>query len=830
MYKTGKINISTVIPDKLSYLKEISNNLWWTWNHNAKRIFKQIDSELWDNTNQNPVAFLRQVNQLKLVDRLSDENFMSLYSEVVDEYKAYIGTRTTRENIKIAYFSAEYGLHHSVPIYSGGLGVLSGDHCKSASDLNIPFTAVGLFYKQGYFMQKINQEGWQETEFSQLSLSSLPLSPVHDENGDSVYISVDLAGRSVSVKIWELNVGRIKLYLLDSDVEGNTHEDRSITARLYGGDHETRIQQEIILGIGGSRALDALGIKPDVYHMNEGHSSFLGLELLRKLIHDNGLSFDAARQVCSSMLAFTSHTPVPAGNDVFHEYLIDKYLTNFWILLKIDRMTFMGLGSRTYDNNFNMTILALKLSGIKNGVSELHGAVTRNMFNDLWSNIPEDEVPITHITNGVHTLSWISSEFYDLYNKYMPSDWVQNIHDPKIWSNVNDIPSTKIWEAHCKLKHDLADYLSNESTELIFNPDALTIGFARRFATYKRADLIFRDIKRLAKLANDSQRPIQLIFAGKAHPADRPAQEIIKKIHEISKSNDFRNKVIVLENYDISIAMKLVSGVDVWLNNPRRPLEASGTSGQKVCINGIVNFSVLDGWWCEGYNEENGWIIGDDTFYPNEHLQDRADSESLYATLENRIIPAYYDRNSDGVPEKWVQIMKQSIVSVTPLFSTNRMVTDYYEKIYKVLMQKHTAIIENNYKKAYELSEWKSYISSKWQSVSIKEDSLNKQSLKSINALMGKNIAMKAIVHSNGIDPHNLKVELYYGILDKQGFITNANTVDMALTETLDNNTLVYSTDFHTKDSGEYSYTFRVYPINEELINQYDTGLIKWVY
>ncbi len=835
MYKTGRIIVSSVLPDKLSRLREIAYNIWWSWNYRAKELFAAIDNALWDKVSENPVAFLHQVSQSRLAACIKDSGFMNRYYELLSEFDAYMSEGSRIAGIHTAYFSAEYGLHHSIPIYSGGLGVLSGDHCKSASDLNLPFTAIGLFYRQGYFTQRINPEGWQETEFSYLNVAALPLKKVVQDNGHPLLISVEFPGRMLYAAIWQLNIGRIKLYLLDTDTDMNSREDRSLTARLYGGDHETRIQQELLLGIGGSRALDALGIKPTVYHMNEGHSAFLGLELLRKLTEEKGLSFDTAREACSSMLSFTTHTPVPAGNDVFHEYLIDRYLTSIREKLGMDRQTFMNLGSRGYDNNFNMTLLALKLSGIRNGVSELHGAVSRSMYNDVWPDVPEDEIPVTHITNGVHTLTWLSSHFCRLYDRYLPQDWKNRLHDHQVWEHVRDIPSEELWLTHSKAKHELNEYISmlmqagsNGIYGEMHDPDALTIGFARRFATYKRADLIFRSIERLKLLMEDKERPVQIVFAGKAHPADRPAQEIIKRIHDISKSSGFKGKVLLIENYDMKLAKKLTEGVDVWLNNPRRPLEASGTSGQKVSINGIINFSVLDGWWCEGYNGKNGWVIGDDTFYTNDASQDSADSESIYSTLERKIIPLYYDRNEKGIPEKWVALMKESIRTITPVFSTDRMVSDYLDKIYRPLSSRNQQNIESSYRYAAAAAEWRSYIKSRWHNLSLSPE-INGNFLRTMSSTSNKPVEFRVTINTGGIDPNNLKVEFYYGEEDKDGMIINARSVQMNLIERKDEYTAIYGLNYVFEDGGEYIYTFRLYPVNEMLITPFDTGFMKWI-
>ncbi|NLD45983.1 MAG: glycosyltransferase family 1 protein, partial [Clostridiaceae bacterium] len=707
MYLFGKITVTAVIPDELSKLKDIAYNLWWSWNSDAIDLYREIDLALWEKLGKNPVRFLKEVSQKKLEAKVKDPDYMASYNDVVKKYESYMKDTDTwfirnfpdKKNHMIAYFSAEYGLNEVLPIYSGGLGVLSGDHCKSASDLGIPFTAIGLYYKQGYFSQHINNDGWQETIFTDLNTSNLPIKPALNHKGEQVRISVELPGRVVFANIWQVKVGRINLFLIDTDVEQNSPHDRGLTSRLYGGDQETRIQQEIFLGIGGAKVLEALGINATVYHMNEGHSAFLGLELIRRLVQDKRVPFKQAAEVVSSSVIFTTHTPVPAGNDVFPLEMIDRYFGNYWPSLGISRHEFLDLGLKIGDHqNFNMTVLALTLSGQRNGVSELHGAVSRNIFKNVWPGVPEEEVPIGHITNGIHTLTWLSPSIKYLYDKYLDKDWVDRLYDREVWDKVDKIPDEDLWKTHCVLKTKMISFVreklkqqrmaNGESIERVREVDtlldsnALTIGFARRFATYKRANLIFRDIARIQKLLNNPEKPMQIIFAGKAHPADGPAHEIIKNINDIARQEGFNGKVILVENYNMTLARNLVQGVDIWLNNPRRPLEASGTSGQKVCINGLINFSILDGWWCEGYNGKNGWVIGDDTFFDNEYYQDNADSESIYNTLEKQIIPTYFDRNENGVPEKWVAVMKESIKSNTSLYSTHRMVQDYTTKFY----------------------------------------------------------------------------------------------------------------------------------------------------
>jgi starch phosphorylase len=852
MYLLGKITVTAVIPDELKRLKDIAYNLWWSWNSEAIDLYREIDLALWEKLGKNPVRFLQEVSRSKIDQKLNDTEFMKNYNQVVENYDNYMSQKNTwfsetypdKTDHQIAYFSAEFGLNEVLPVYSGGLGVLSGDHCKSASDLGLPFVACGLFYKQGYFSQRINNEGWQETIFHDLNYSQLPVSPALDNNGVQIKISVELPGRVVSAKIWKVAVGRVFIYLMDTDVEENSPTDRLLTSRLYGGDQETRIQQEIFLGIGGIRVLDTLGIKATVYHMNEGHSSFLGLELIRKLVQNQNLNFKIAKEIVSSQVIFTTHTPVPAGNDIFPFHLIDKYFSNFWGQLGISRHEFIDLGSKIGDNqNFNMTVLALTLSGQRNGVSELHGAVSRNIFNNVWPSVPEDEVPIDYITNGIHTLTWLSPSYKYLYDKHMDHDWKEKLYDDAIWDKIDDIPDEDIWKTHCVLKTKMIGYIrdrirdqrikNGEPPEMIKEVDnlldsnALTIGFARRFATYKRANLIFRDLARIEKILNDKNMPVQIIFAGKAHPADRPAHEIIKNINDTARKNGFNGKVIIVENYNMTIARNLVQGVDLWLNNPRRPLEASGTSGQKVSINGIINFSVLDGWWCEGYNGKNGWIVGDNSNHTNEYQQDNTDSESMYSTLEKQIIPLYYSRNENGIPVRWVKVMKESIKSVSPKYSMHRMVQEYTNKFYVTSMKRIDEINNTNFEFAKNLSSWKNYIENNWSSLSIVAEKSDNHLL-DLRTLSGQSIEIKTKVYLGNIETSEVKVELLYGTVKNNSNLDTPKVIEMKMDKKENDGSYLYSAEINITEGGEYGYTFRIVPNNSEMINPFDLGLIKW--
>jgi len=852
MYLVGKINVISALPDKFKRLNDIAYNLWWSWNPEAIDLYREIDLELWEKVGKNPVRFLQEVSQKKLQVKLEEQAYMDRLDTVVADFDKYMTekdtwySRTYPEHTgkNIAYFSAEYGLNEVLPIYSGGLGVLSGDHCKSASDLGLPFTAIGLFYKQGYFSQRINIHGWQETCFNNLNISQLPVLPAFDASGRQAEISITFAGRTVFAKVWRVQIGRINLYLMDTDVAQNSPSDRALTSRLYGGDQETRIQQEIFLGIGGIRVLDALGIHPSVYHMNEGHSSFMGLELIRKLISERHLTFKEALQIVSASAVFTTHTPVPAGNDTFPLYMMDKYFGDFWGQLGISRYDFLELGlKKPEDQNFNMTVLALTLAGRKNGVSELHGAVSRDIFADVWPEVPKADVPITHITNGIHTLTWLSPKMKELYDKYLEPGWKNSIYDSSAFKGVDLIPDEELWNTHLELKQKLISFVrdrmkaqklaNGESMEAVrhvdsfLDPDALTIGFARRFATYKRANLIFRNLARIQNILNNPGKPVQVIFAGKAHPADGPAHEVIKNINDIAKQEGFYGKVILMENYNMTVARNLVQGVDVWMNNPRRPLEASGTSGQKVCINGIINFSILDGWWCEGYNRENGWVIGDETEFDNETSQDNIDSESIYDMLEQKIVPLFYKVNEKGIPVEWIAMMKNSIKSLAWNYSTDRMVKEYAERMYLPAMEGSEKLLNDNCSAARSLSSFKEHLKNNWAQVQLMAEK-NENELKDYKSDSGQELYLTVNAQFGAIDPSSVEVEVYYGTFEN-GSITSPRSARMDCVEKLGDSLYKYSINLKIEDGGEYAYTFRATPRHPDLINRFDTGLIRWV-
>lgn len=699
--------IDSKMPAKINRLPELAYNLWWSWNPEARELFRRLDYPLWSSTQHNPVQLLQEVRIEKLNKAAQDAAFIRLYNKVMLKMDKELSNgnlwfqqaHPDCADKTIAYFSAEFGLHNTLPIYSGGLGILSGDHTKEASDIGLPLVGIGFMYPQGYFRQRLPAHGWQEAVYEYLDFGRTPVRPVHDEHGNEIKVSVRIGGTDVYAKVWCVLVGRTRLYLMDTDVDDNAPWDRELSARLYSGGGDMRLRQEMMLGIGGVRVLRALGIQPAVWHMNEGHSAFLILEIIRELVV-TGIDFDtAAAQIRKSTL-FTTHTPVPAGHDAFAFHMMEKYFWGYWDELGISRERFLDLGGHqeSWGTAFNMTVLAIRFAGQANGVSKLHGEVSRDMWQNVWADKSGDDVPITHVTNGIHVPTWIAGEVNGLYNRYLGPNWLDRQDEPVIWQRIADIPDHELWGTHNILKRKFIHFLRERTRRRwlagehdamqvlvggrLLDPNALTIGFARRFATYKRATLIFKDLERLRALLLDIHRPVQIIFAGKAHPADDPGKHLIQEIYNLAKSNYLGGRVAFVEDYDMHIARYMKQGVDVWLNNPRRPREASGTSGMKAALNGIPNFSILDGWWVEGYNGANGWVIGDESEYDNDDARDWADANSIYETLENEIIPLYYDRDRDNIPRGWIEIMREAIRSCVPQFGTRRMLKDYTEQLY----------------------------------------------------------------------------------------------------------------------------------------------------
>jgi len=698
------------IPRRIKRLSDLAYNLWWVWHPEAQRLFKDIDELLWEDSYHNPIVFLRDVDRARLNAATNDRYFLDQYDRVMHEFDRYLKEKDTwfsksypdLTDELMAYFSFEFGLHESLMVYAGGLGILSGDHLKEASDLGIPLVAVGFVYTYGYFSQRISEDGWQHADNVPIDFNALPLIRIMDEDGEPVKISIDLPGRKAYARIYELNIGRVKLYLLHTNIPENDPKDRQLTDRLYISDLELRISQEILLGMGGVRALRALGYEPTAWHMNEGHSAFLTLERALEYVK-NGKSFDQASKIIKHSNIFTTHTPVPAGNDEFPLWLIDKYFVQVWSDLGLTRDEFINIAKIKQSwggDAFSMPILALKLSEFRNGVSELHGKVAQEMWRFLWPEKDVDEVPIGYITNGIHTETWLARRMGILFSRYLGSDWADHLDDPDLWAQIENIPDEEFWKVRRHLKRKLVAYIISRGREqwkttrvhpvqtiasgVLLDPYALTIGFARRFATYKRANLIFRDYDRLLNIVTNARMPVQFIFAGKAHPADEPGKQMIQEVYRAVKDARFGGRLAFLEDYDMNIARYMVQGVDVWLNTPRRPREASGTSGMKAALNGVLNFSVLDGWWREGYNGHNGWAIGDDIIRDDDlEKQDEMDALSLYDTLENEIVPMYYEqRSADNLPGEWIAHMKENIRTLAGQFSMRRMVKEYVNQYY----------------------------------------------------------------------------------------------------------------------------------------------------
>lgn len=699
------------LPVSLQRLADLAYNYWWSWSSDRATPFQNIDPQEWENCGHNPVTILKSAKYDRLTQLLEDPNYVKQISALEQEFDGYmnpqetwmskVAPQVTKEN-PIAYFCAEFGIHESLPIYSGGLGILAGDHLKSASDLGLPLIGVGLLYRQGYFRQRLNQEGWQEDYYVDNNFHEMPIELMTNDHGHPLTIELEIRQRMVKVQIWRVQVGRVSLYLLDTDRHDNDPIDRWLTGHLYGGNQETRIAQEVVLGIGGIRALKALGIKPSVYHLNEGHAAFCTLEIAREEIERTGKSFYDIEADVRQKCVFTTHTPVPAGHDVFSSDLMDSFFAQYWHQLHLSREQFLALGARRLGDPwepFGMTVLALRMCRTSNGVSELHGQVSRKMWTVLYPRCSENEVPIGYITNGIHAPTWTAPLMADLYNQYLDPDWKNNAVDPQMWAKVDNIPDQELWTRHQILKERLIAYTRHkvkkcrlargeeeyriQATDSLLDPKVLTIGFARRFSPYKRAYLLLHDFERSLRIFGNSQRPVQIVFAGKAHPADEEGKRIIQRLVEWCQHPELLNRVALIEDYDIYTGQKLVQGVDIWLNNPRRPLEASGTSGQKVCFNGGINCSVLDGWWCEGYQAGvNGWAIGEDAHTSDQELQDRIDSESLYRLLEEEIVPMYYNQDASGMSQSWVKMMKASIKTNAPLFNTDRMIADYVSQVY----------------------------------------------------------------------------------------------------------------------------------------------------
>ena len=839
-----KVLVQPVYSEEMRKLQELSRNIWWCWNVDAVELFESIDPEAWKATEQNPVALMEGLSVEQIKDLENNEDFVERLNNVYDQFKQYMAQPTQQKDL-IAYFSMEYGLMKSLKIYSGGLGILAGDYMKQASDSNANMVGIGLLYRYGYFAQEITVSGEQRAEYIPQKFSQLPLKPVRNENGDWIMVSIAFPGRSVYAKAWRVNVGRVGLYLLDTDIEENSPEDRGITSRLYGGDSEMRIKQEMFLGVGGIRLLEALGLKPTIYHCNEGHAAFSGLERLRVYINKHNLDFDVALELVRASTLFTTHTPVPAGHDAFEEHLIRTYMPHYANRMNISWERFMGLGRFNPNNpneKFSMSVLATNLSQEVNGVSKIHGRVSREMFQSLWPGYFAEENHIGYVTNGVHLPTWSNRLWQRLYKETFGPDYIDNQSDVNMWDQINEVPDATIWNIRKQLKHELIAYLSEkikedmrqrqESPKLIMqtvsnlNENALIVGFARRFATYKRAHLLFGNLERLSQLVNDPKRPVIFLFAGKAHPNDKAGQDLIKMIIDISRRPEFIGKILFISNYDMELGSRLTSGVDVWLNTPTRPLEASGTSGEKAVMNGVLNFSVLDGWWAEGYRPDAGWAIQEKRTYQDQRYQDEMDAETIYNTLENEIVPLYYARNVHEVPTGWVAAMKKCLNEISPRFTMKRMMDDYFEKYYNKLIERTNWMRANRYQKAFEINAWKTRVRNNWDKVEVKSLILPDTNVRPLT--FGEQFIAEITLLTPDLEPGDLAIELLFGKKNNE-MVNEITAVEkMKLVDSGDG-WVKYYIKVPIKRAGVYNFTFRVYPTNKMLPHRQDFPLVKWI-
>jgi starch phosphorylase len=845
------LEVQPVIPERLQGLSEIANDLLYSWDRDVRRLFIRLDPPLWNACGHNPKVFLRRISQKRLDAAAEDRTYLEDYHRTLSAYNSY-----HREKMKaglvehldprhdlVAYFCAEFGLHESMPIYSGGLGILAGDHCKAASDLGIPFVAVGLMYRQGYFTQTIDASGHQVAHYHPIDFADLPIKPAKDPRNQEIHVHVDLPGRRVHLKLWSAKAGHITIYLLDSDLAQNNPHDRAITYQLYGGDIHTRIQQEIVLGIGGVRALRALELKPSVWHINEGHAAFMIVERCRELVAA-GMDFDSAMEQTASGTVYTTHTPVPAGHDIFHHDLMGSYFGEFVPHLGIDMHRFRQLGhSPTNPDGFNMTALALRGSRFHNGVSRIHGGVASKMEGYVWPQVPDEENPIRYVTNGVHVPTFLARGWTNLFDMQFGREWRNEMLSESYWEKIDNIPDYGYWSLHQSLKSRLLEIIRTRATlqhqrngcsaaqvdrlvrHLAPNEtDVLILGFARRFATYKRATLLFSDPARLAKLLNDPKRPVLLVFAGKAHPNDQPGKHLIKTIHEYSRRPEFEGRIILLEGYDISLARHLVIGVDVWVNTPTYPLEASGTSGQKAGINGVLNLSVLDGWWGEGYNGSNGWGIVPHEAHFDEGYRNQEESKDLLNILENEVIPTYFNRNGYGYSEKWVKMSKSSMKSLIPRFNAQRMVRDYIMNFYGPAARQLRRMVENNSAPAHDLAKWKQKIAAAWPKVSMRRVDSAASHVKS-----GASLHIQLAAHLDEIQPGDVRVECLVGKTSVSGEFVVQHRYFLEHAGRNEQGETLFQLDLQPELTGLVHYQIRMYPYHELLSHPFETGWMIWL-
>jgi len=846
-----KVMVKSDYPEGLSNLVRLTKNLWWSWNYEAQELFEMINPELWEKWSHNPIPMLQALTYEQLLALEKDEEFTSRLAEVYGRFDEYMRKDCEKSKDQIAYFSMEYGLHDSLKIFSGGLGILAGDYLKQASDSNVNIVGVGLLYRYGYFTQHLSLSGEQLESYLPQKFSHLPLRPVRidselDENGSNwLKVRIALPGRTMLAKVWRVDVGRTPLYLLDADIEENSAEDRAITHQLYGGDNENRLKQELLLGVGGIRLLEAVGIRPNIYHCNEGHAAFIGIERLRKFVQDEFFTFREAMEIVRASTLFTTHTPVPAGHDAFSEDLLRAYIPHYADRLNIGWDNFMNLGrEKENDPNdkFSMSVLAVRLSEEVNGVSRIHGRVSREMFNSLYPGFFPDELHIGYVTNGVHFPTWTAKKWQQLYNEQFDEAFYNDQSNGEHWKKIFNVTDEQIWKIRQGQRKELIDFVRKRMMENLtrrqenpkniietidsFDENALTIGFARRFATYKRAHLLFKNLEKLAKLVNNPLMPVQFIFAGKAHPADVEGQELIKQIIEVSKRKEFLGKITFIENYDMEIATKLVQGVDIWLNTPTRPLEASGTSGQKAVMNGVINFSVLDGWWAEGYMEKAGWALKEEVTFEYPQFQDELDAETIYDTLEDEIIPIFYKRDKHGIPSKWISYIKNTIAEIAPRFTTKRMIDDYMQQYYLKLFERTRMLANNDYEGARKLSTWKKKMVRGWESIEVIAVHVP-DSTKSPFKL-GEKFVAEITLDLHEISPEDIGIEVIFGqkVMDEVKEIFYKNEMERVREV---ENVVTYKTQIFVTRSGVFDYALRMFPKNPMLPHRQDFDLVKWI-
>lgn len=869
-----KANLKTVrtftvkpsLPEPLADLRVVAHNLFWSWHDEIAEIFRRIDYDLWKQCAHNPVKMLGLVSQARLEDLARNEGFVYQLQQARQKLEETLNSPSWYNKIyaregrdtRIAYFSAEFGVHECLPIYSGGLGILAGDHLKSASDLAIPLVGVGLLYQNGYFRQYLNTDGWQQEHYLENDFHNMPLELVRDDQGHPLSVNVAFPQRTVKVQVWKARVGRVILYLLDTNLPENTPFDRTITQTLYGGENEMRICQEIILGIGGLKALFAMKQEPTVCHMNEGHAAFMALERVRELRNRYNMTFEEAFETAKASNVFTVHTPVAAGNDEFPVEMIDKYFGHYYETLGISREQFLALGRvRPEDEHesFKMPVLALRTSAYRNGVSQLHGDVSRKIWSGLWPDMPMTEVPINSITNGIHARTWLSAELNSLFERYLGAHWADEAVDKSIWHNLDQVPDEELWRIHQRCKERLVGFARQRlkrqlqrrgafHTELswadeVLDPEALTIGFARRFATYKRGNLLLKEPQRLIKILTNTETPVQFIFAGKAHPRDTAGKELIRQlVHFASENPEIRRRMIFLEDYDIDIARYMVQGVDIWLNNPRRPMEASGTSGMKAAINGVLNMSTLDGWWCEGYIPDGGWIIGAGEEYDDLSYQDQVESQAIYNLLEQEIVPLYFNRAKDRLPRRWIRRMKNTVKWCAPRFNTNRMVAEYTRKFYHLADTNWEELTANDMERVKSLTAWKNETRQGWHDLEIRHvnvQNLDGQAFDGFGSeqpelCVGSQVRIQAQIHLGRLNPEDIAVQIYHGRVDSSGRIEDGQVSEMTyVADSINGDRIAeFNGVIPCRVSGRHGFALRILPKHPDLVEAYEPGMVLW--